>query len=251
MSVFVIASVRGAPGATTTARLVAGSMASGVVVEADLNGGTLASQHRLGREPGLTTRAAARTTASDAWRDHAQLADGVPVLVGADDPTRAIALWSRAGPHLARVLSGTAADVVVDAGRLDPDGPLRPVLSVAAVIAAMVRPEAEDLVALSHRLPMLREHSATVGVILVGGGTYWPRDVTEQLGVEILATLPSDLRSSVVLARSRGAPGRLVANELAGSMRSLAKALTARGSSGAADPGGEPHEVAARTGVPG
>ena len=59
MKVVALASVRGAPGVTTTSLLLASTFEDAPVVEADLDGGVLAVRYGLGREPGLTTLAAA------------------------------------------------------------------------------------------------------------------------------------------------------------------------------------------------
>src|SRR3546814_13554520 len=62
---------------------------SDLLVEADLSGGVLAVRYGLGREPGLTSLAAANPTEEGGWLDHAQDAGGVPVLVGPDSPEAA------------------------------------------------------------------------------------------------------------------------------------------------------------------
>ena len=81
MTTVALTSVRGAPGVTTTSLLLASVLEGAVLVEADLTGGVVAVRYQLGREPGLTTLAAANPHDTEGWREHAQDAGGVPVLV--------------------------------------------------------------------------------------------------------------------------------------------------------------------------
>ncbi len=197
MRVVGIGSVRGAPGVTTTSMLVAGTLPGSVaLVEADLAGGAIAVRYGLGREPGLTTLAAAGPVDGDGWRAHAQDAGGVAVLVGPDSPDSARALWRRAGDRLGRNLTASDATVVVDLGRVSDDLPLRDEMSLLVVL---VRPVAEHLVTLSHRLPALRRQVRQVGVVLVGDGNYRPADVADPLGVDVLGVLPHDARAAEAL----------------------------------------------------
>jgi hypothetical protein len=117
MTTVALTSVRGAPGVTTTSLLLASVLEGAVLVEADLKGGVVAVRYQLGREPGLTTLAAANPHDTDGWRDHAQDAGGVPVLVGPDAPDAAESLWRSAGDRLALIVGRVDPWVMVDAGR--------------------------------------------------------------------------------------------------------------------------------------
>jgi hypothetical protein len=192
-------SVRGAPGVTTTATLIAGALPDpAVLVEADLAGSVMAVRYELGREPGLTTLAASGSLEPNGWREHAQDAGGVPVLVGPDSPGSARSLWRRAGTGLGQTLTSSDATAVADLGRLDDETPL---LDQLSLLVLLVRPVAEHLVTLSHRLPMLRNQTqrVQVGVVLVGEGTYRPVDVAGPLGVDVLGVLPNDPRAAEAL----------------------------------------------------
>ena len=199
MTVITFGSVRGAPGVTTTALLVAGGIAGSVLAEADLAGGVLAIRYGLGREPGLTTLAASRTGDTDEWKSHAQSAGGVPVLVGPDAPDSSEALWRGAGVRLATALRQIdAATVVVDVGRM---GAGTPMLEASDLMIVLVKPIAEHLVTLGHRLPALRRAaaSARIGVVLVGDGPYRADDVVSSLEVDVLGELPDDPRAASAL----------------------------------------------------
>jgi hypothetical protein len=226
VSLVLVGSVRGAPGVTTTSLLLAGRLVGAVLAEADLAGGVLAVRYQLGREPGLTTIAAAGSIEPEGWRDHAQSAGGVSVLVGPDAPETSGSMWQRAGSRLGAVLAGIDAPVVVDAGRLSDRTPL---VGLARLVVVMVRPIAEDLVALAHRLGALRETTPTVnvGVVLVGEGPYRASDVAGPLEVEVLGTLPDDPGAAELL-RGGGRAGTLRRSRLARAVIPLAGTVISR-----------------------
>lgn len=236
MTLITFGSVRGAPGVTSAALLVAGGIEGAVLAEADLAGSVLAIRYGLGREPGLTTLAAARSTEAGEWMAHAQSAGGVNVeLVGPDSPESSEALWRGAGARLAATLRNLdVAAVVVDAGRL---GVGTPVLDASDVVVVLVRPIAEHLVTLNHRLPFLRRRasSARIGVVLVGQGPYKSDDVTSSLEVEVIGDLPDDPHAASILVEG----GR--------SQASFARTRLARASAGLstdlARPLDEPHPL--------
>jgi hypothetical protein len=198
MNVIGMGSVRGAPGVTSSAMLVAGAMSGSIaLVEADLAGGVIAVRYGLGREPGLTTLAASGPLEPAGWREHAQNAGGVAVLVGPDSPDSARSLWRRAGDRLGQNLTHSDATVVADLGRLNDELPLRGQMTVLVIL---VRPVAEHLVTLSHRLPTLRQQVPHIGVLLVGDGIYGPADIAGPLGVDVLGVIPHDPRAAEALS---------------------------------------------------
>lgn len=224
MNLVGFASLRGAPGVTTTALLVAGSLPGPVgLVEADLSGGTLAVRYGLGREPGLTTFAASRGADPGEWRSHAQDAGGVPVLVGPDSPPSASALWHRAGDAIGRELFAADATFVIDFGRITGPLPLREHLEL---LVLLVRPVAEHLVTLSHCLPALRQTTRQIALVLVGEGAYRPPDVAGPLGVDVLGVLPQDVRSAGAMA-GEGRARQLARSPLVRSVTAVAAVIAA------------------------
>lgn len=222
MTLIGITSVRGAPGVTTTSLLLASALTQPTaLIEADLAGGVLAIRYGLGREPGLTTLAASSGLEPDAWRDHAQDAGGVAVLVGPDGPDHARRLWHRAGGRIARLLVDSSTTGVVDLGRVSDELPCSGDL---ALLVVLVRPVADDLVTLSHRLAGLRRHAHQLGVVLVGDGDYRPDDVRDSLGVEILGSLPADAHAAEALA-GRGRAAHLTRSPLYRSAAAVAAAV--------------------------
>lgn len=222
MKCVCLCSVRGAPGVTTTSLLLASALPDpAVVVEADLSGGVVAARYGLGREPGLTTLAAGGDLSGDGWREHAQDAGGVGVIVGPDGPESARSLWRRASDRIGRTLTASNGTCVVDLGRLSEEVPLSQRLSMVVVL---VRPVAEHLVTLSQQLPSLRRIGHQSAVVLVGGGDYGPDDVRQALSVDVLGVLPHDPRAAEALCGT-GRTTRINRSRLYRATTSIADAI--------------------------
>ena len=189
-----VASVRGGVGVTTTSLLLARSLDNALLVEADLHGGTIAPSFELGRSPGLTTFASNEASPS-LWREHAQSAGGVSVLVGPDSPTAAHTLWRNARDRIERNLALADVDaVVLDAGRVSP---LTSTHVRSDLVLLLVRPVVEHLVTLSHLLPQLLDQGARVALAGVGDGPY---DLHQtDLGVDSIGHLPHDPATAAAL----------------------------------------------------
>jgi hypothetical protein len=116
MKVVSLASVRGAPGVTTTSILLASTFDRWVVVEADLDGGVLAVRYGLGREPGLTTlRSRCRPILTRG--EHTRK---MPVASRSwSDPTlqvRARSLWRTAGERITQAVAAEGTRWSMPAG---------------------------------------------------------------------------------------------------------------------------------------
>lgn len=219
MRVVSLASVRGAPGVTTTALLLASALPDGLVVEADLDGGVLAIRYGLGREPGLTTFAAGGSEGDGGWRAHAQAAGGVPVLVGPDAPGASASLWRTAGERVTHKLVAADGVAVVDAGRLR--APV-PIVAASDLLAVLVNPVADQLVALTHLVPSLGQAvRGRLGIVLVGDGPYRAAEVERSVGVSVLGELPHDPDAAEAL-RDGGTRSRLARSRLARAVGALA-----------------------------
>ncbi len=219
MKIVSLASVRGAPGVTTTALLLASTFADAPVVEADLDGGVLAVRYSLGREPGLTTFAAAGADDGNGWRSHAQDAGGVPVLVGPDAPAASTSMWRTAGERITHKLVATEGVAVVDAGRLRSSVPI---VTSSDLLAVLIHPVAEQLVALSHLLPTLRQAiRGQVGVVFVGDGPYQSTEVERSIGVHVLGELPDDRDAAEALRNGGASRSRLSRSRLARAVGAL------------------------------
>ena len=219
MKIVALASVRGGPGVTTTALLLASTFADAAVVEADLDGGVLAVRYSLGREPGLTTFAASHLDDPEGWRAHAQDAGGVPALVGPDSATANVSLWRTGGERITQTLIAADGVAIVDAGRLRT---LVPIVTASELLVVLVRPIAEQLVALTHVLPTLRQAiRGQVSVVLVGNGPYRSADVERSLEVSVLGQLPDDRDAADALRDGGTSRTRLARSRLARAVTAL------------------------------
>ncbi|MBR8743780.1 hypothetical protein [Nocardiopsis sp. MG754419] len=197
-------SLGGAPGVSCTAMALSAAWpgeAGAVLVEADASGGDIAVWRRLPSAPGLTGLAAA-SRHGGATADlvvHTQILPGglavCPAAVTADRTEGAIRLLARNPGVLA---PGGGAAVVLDLGRLTPEGPAsalaawadQAVLLVADDLAQLRRAK-ESVEALSRSLPGLRT--------VVVGGSGGVREITDALGPTVWGRLPSDPRSAAFL----------------------------------------------------
>lgn len=237
MTLVAVGSVRGAPGVTTTALLLASCLDGAVLVEADPAGGVLAVRYGLGREPGLTTLAATPARERARLLEHAQDAGGVPVVVGPDAAEASEALWRGAGDALAAAVRDAGGWVVVDAGRVH-----RPTAVVrrADLVLLAVHPVAEQLVGATHLVASLRGAvDGDVAVMLVGDGPYRAADVETVLDCPVVAHLPDDEATAAHLRDGRGTRARVARSRLARAVSALAEQVEDL----AADPARRPAEV--------
>ena len=240
MTVIVVGSARGAPGATTTALAVAGWLDDAVLVEADPDGGVLAIRYGLGREPGLVTLAAARGTGG--LLDHAQhLPGGTPVVAAPESASRTAHLWRLGGPGIVEAISAADHPVVVDAGRLGPSSPALALVDTATSVGVVCRPIAEQLIAAADTVQRLASGDGQVGLVLIGERPYTAADVTSQLHCPVLGVIDHDARAAA--AMHNGHSGRALRRSvLLRSARSLADTLArATESPAAPTPTGEQH----------
>ena len=224
MSVLVVGSFSGAPGATTTALALTASWPEALYVEADPHGGRVAARFGLGRQPGLISFAAARDRSGLA--DHAQrLPGGLAVVVGSESPEAAEGLWASSGAALATALAHTPQAVVVDVGRIGGRSPAWAQLApVAARVAVVVRNDPGDLAVAAAGLRLLGNDAGEVGLVLAGASPYRAEEVAATLNVAVLATLPWD-RAAAAAVSAGASHGNLRRSPWARAVRSLAEAL--------------------------
>ena len=247
MSVVAVGAVRSC-GATTVALGLAATWPSHrhvVLVEADPAGGTLAAAAGFPAEPSLVSLAAAvrHTDAVELAIAHTHaLPGGSPVLTApatAEQSERAIALLTRLLGHLGELED----DVVLDCGRLGPlaaeminrpadDGPARTNterLLAADVPVIVTRPQLPDLHALGGFLDHPRLTTARrdgrIRLALVGDGPYADGEITEVLGVPVVAHLPFEAGTARALATTSADARELRRAPLVRELRSFAASL--------------------------
>ena len=199
-------SVKGSPGATTTALALSAMwppQPPAVLIEADPAGGDLAARFRLPGWPGLVSLAAALRKDADplAVVAHAQPVLGGRVAVvagawGAQQANAAVSVLAAAGPQWADAPSPL---MIVDCGRWDAASPAMDLVQAADVVLLLARPDVDELAQLAARRPTASRWRGVPGLVLIGRGGYPPDQIRDALQLPIMAVLPRDVRSAAVL----------------------------------------------------
>ena len=235
MAVVVLGSVRSC-GKTTSAVALAATWPAGrkvVLVELDPAGGTLAASSGWPAEPSLVSLAAAARRTSDPeaiWAHCQHLPGGAAVLSAPGAAEQAHGAAVMLSGLLGR-LGELDADVLVDAGRLDPTAPLPGVAMEASRLVLCARPRISDLHALAAFLNTgpgagLLE-SGRLRLVVVGDGPYPDAEIADALGVEVLGRLPWDEGGAECLVTVPATDRRLRLSPLVRAARSLATAIVA------------------------
>ena len=201
MTLVVVGSVAGSPGATSLAIGLAAAWPDAgrrrVVVEADPDGGRLGAELGVGVEPGLMALALAARTATGLTADDlvergaAAVADW-SVIPAPASPEQAHSALVHAAGSLARVMAGDPLGPVwiVDAGRLSTRSPSLPFAVAADHVVVVTAGSFPSLQLLPHRVEVLRNAGCAVSVVVVQP-TSWPTDeVAQFVGADVVAVLP-------------------------------------------------------------
>jgi len=221
VTVFVAASVTGAPGAT---RLALGLAAAWpvpgrrrVLIEADPDGGRLGAELGVGVEPGLMTLAlAARTAALTAdaivTSATAPIADWfvVPAPPSAEQAHSALVHGASTVAAAMSDDDGRAADRpptewIVDAGRLHTRSPALPLAQAAAHVLLVTHGSFPEVQLVPHRVEALRRVGCWPDVVVVEPTPWSPDEIAEFVGADVLSVLPhvrGGRRSSVTAMRT-------------------------------------------------
>lgn len=247
MSIITLASVTGSPGVTTTGFGVALAWPGDVLlVDADRDGGQaglagyfrgisadscglveLAKVYRSGASVEselLGHTLALRSTAEH--RRHFLPGFTRPATVAMFAP-----LWHEFAQAF-RAISNTGMDVVIDAGRVGPEGLPSPLLECSDLLAVACRSSLRSLAALTPSLAALTERTENVdldlGLLVVGPDRpYSNKEIEKQFGLPVLAGLPYQARAAEAL--SDGAiPTRRQSPQLARAFEALASQWHAR-----------------------
>lgn len=218
-----LASAKGAPGVTTTSRVLASVWPTEVVlVDGDAAGGDLALLSRTPDRSVLDPDRGLLSLAADARRgllqgtidEHLQqLEGGLDVLCGVSGPDQMTGIgpvW----PTLAAAFAGLSGrDVLVDCGRIMPGSPVLPVVAAADVLLLVARPRLESFAHLRERVRWLVRQQDAVGRgpalgAVVVADTRDQRSVKEltqlfaheRLGCAVLGQVALDERAADVVA---------------------------------------------------
>jgi len=232
MAVVALASASGSPGVTTTALGIALLWPRPVLlVEADPTGGSglLAGYFRGTREyvGGLIELALTSSSIHDGLAEVSQRIEGTRVsfVAGTRSHTQAPALrdlWQPLSEELID-LESTGQDVIVDAGRLGLAGSPQPLLANADMTLIVTRTTLPALSAVRSWADSAQRDTfdwQQTGVAVVGEGQpYGSREVSQVLGLPVVATLADDRDSAAVLSRGAAPPKRFDTGPLTRSLR--------------------------------
>jgi hypothetical protein len=209
--IIVVASIKGAPGVTTTATAIASAWPQDrrvLLVEADPFGGDLAAWFGVAPMTGLWSLLAAgrRGIESDAVWEHATtLPAGLPVLYGLASANQAVANEA-AWPAVAEALAALEADVIIDAGRLLPHfaGGIRPLLSLAKVLVVLCPPTLAGIVHLKTSLPSLIAGSPSARLIVqpTAEKGFSSDEIASTLTINVAPPVRHDPKGAAALSRN-------------------------------------------------
>jgi hypothetical protein len=222
MAVVAVTSAKGSPGVTTTALAFTLSWASRTLLaECDPAGGSVLAgflQCQLPADRGLLPLAIAELRddgLASAFRG--QLVDLDPphgdklLLPGLTDPVQAgtlAPLWGRLAAFFTDFeYAEPPGDAIVDCGRLAAEHVPWPLLDAADAVLVAVRPTLASLAAAVPATQALTRHlqegvgsASSLGLLVIGGGPYGDREIADNVGIPVVASLPEDVRTAWVLA---------------------------------------------------
>jgi hypothetical protein len=209
--IVVVASIKGAPGVTTTATALAESWPSGrrvLLVEVDPFGGDLAAWFGVAPSAGLWSLMAAGRRGIDphtVWEHATTSPTGLPVLYGLATADQAVANEA-AWPAVAGALAAIEGDVIIDAGRLLPHfaGGIGPLLSVADVLLVLCPPTLAGIVHLKAAQPSLIATSSSRRTLVLPTAQkgFSSEEIAATLKIKVAPPIPHDLRGAAALGAS-------------------------------------------------
>ncbi|MEE1782714.1 hypothetical protein PUR71_07230 [Streptomyces sp. SP17BM10] len=225
MAVVTVSGCTGSPGATTTALalLLSWPLEPGrraILAECDPDGGSVVLGALSGRTPGsyglrnLAVADRQGQLGEAFWRQLVDLSDrGTDrlLLPGITDPAQAAGLaytWERLADLFTSIENVLPShDVIVDLGRSGAFGLASPLVRKADVQLVVVRGTLRGVQSAQVRVRALREDleahspgSDGLGAVLVEAGPYGADEVSRELGVPVVMTLPHSPKAAAVLS---------------------------------------------------
>jgi hypothetical protein len=219
MTVWAVASLQGAPGATTLAMGLGAAWPATtgrtrLVMEADPDGGVLAARFdELRADRSFADAVVALRRDPDLGRlleSSRTIWGGLPVVPAHPSAEQTAAVLANAGDRLAVGLASMVdLDAIVDVGRLTARSPALPLAHRAAATLLVTRTRFEDVASLTARVPELQAAGVEPWLVAIGTRPYDPEEVAAEAGLPLLATLPYDPGAAAALSGERGRDGRL------------------------------------------
>lgn len=242
MAAIVLTSAGNAPGVTTTALGLALAWPRPVLlVDADRNptqavlAGYLRGEHPghsgLGRllQAGREGRPMAAALAGETIELPALVAGNRAGFVPGFPHPGMVGLFSAAWPELMETLTAWDGDVLIDAGRIGPDGLPLSLTHGADLVLAVTRTSLVALAGLRLYLPALAETSDQTALLLVGAGMPYGRaEVQEQFATTVAGEVAHAPAQAGVLSDGTGVPRRFTESGYFRSLRTSATSIAGR-----------------------
>jgi hypothetical protein len=175
MSLILVASVKGAPGATTSALALAATWPRpAMLAELDPDGGDIryrldaSDGQPLDEEPALHTFAAEVMEGPDVRDFTQELPGGLEILVGLPNAEFSEQVERRWAPIGALLEATSGRDVIADCGRLTPISPTEELFPYAAALLLVTRPTVDGVAHLRARIEAM-DDAPPIFVALVTG----------------------------------------------------------------------------------
>lgn len=243
MAVVVLTSAGNAPGVTTTALgLALAWPRPALLVDADRTptqavlAGYLRGEHPGQRGLGRLLQASRERRPLDQLLD-AETLELRPVLP-TDQPAGflpgfphpgMVGLFAPVWPDLVAALAASDRDVLIDAGRVGPEGLPLPLTERADLVLVVSRTSLVALAGLRLYLPGLLEASAETALLLVGSGMPYGRaEVQEQFATTVAGEIAHAPALAAVLSDGAPPPRRFAGSGYLRSLRSAAESIAGR-----------------------
>ncbi|MET0460819.1 MAG: hypothetical protein ABW195_16325 [Ilumatobacteraceae bacterium] len=218
MTLLVVTSIVGSPGATRFALGLAASWPEParrrVVLEADPDGGRLGAELGTGVEPGLMALAlASRTsglTADDLVDRGAASVGDWHVIPAPPSSEQTYSALVHAAAALTAVITGDPRGPlwVIDAGRLSARSPALPFAKAADHVLVVTGGAFPALQLVPHRVDALRAAGCRVSVVVVEPTSWDTDEIAEFVGADVVAVLPWVKTRGGSVAAMRGSQWR-------------------------------------------
>ncbi len=142
-------------------------------------------------------------------------------------------LFGPAWPELGTALEAAGRTVLVDAGRITPEGLPSGLVTVCSGVAVVTGSQLVDLAALRLYLPLVVAAAGEerVGLVVVGPGRpYGSGEIGHRFGVPVWGKIAWQPAEAAVFAAGEPAPRRLMAGGYVADVRTLGEALAERAS---------------------
>jgi hypothetical protein len=197
--IVAVGSIRGAPGATSWALLLAAAWPREfaerrVVLEADPAGGVVGARYGLGVEPGAVRMVTGirrnGTTSVQLEGVGREVHAGLFVVPGPESGEQARPVWTEGAPAVAARLARDPGVWLVDVGRTDESNPSVVFADHAVLTVLVVGPRQEDLVPLPARVASLHARCASVAVIVSGRCVFAASEIEQFCGSDAAWVVP-------------------------------------------------------------